>query len=72
LDKQDRTLVPTAAEVTPVIIKRADLKGAIRNRKVQKSPKEDLRNFFTQQKVQRDTLQTPVGFRTEEFTNSHS
>jgi hypothetical protein len=42
LGKQDRTLVPTAAEVTPVIIKRANVKGATRNSKVQKSPKEDL------------------------------
>ncbi len=42
MGKQDRALVPTAAEVTPVIIKRADLKGAMRNRKVQKAQKKTL------------------------------
>ncbi len=46
MGKQDRTLVPTAAEVTPVIIKRANLKG-----QEPQGPKKPKRGFSTQKKL---------------------
>jgi hypothetical protein len=84
--REDTCTNRSRAEVTPVIIKGANLKGAIRNRKVQKKAQKRRPQYHssshTKKKktkgVQKDRLpfqthSSEWGFRSEEeITNSHS